>query len=625
MEDLPNIRWLDTVAAAVLPEGHPKETSLYTSRYIGVQYIMGDNNGCTTTSWKAFAPKSKDGTGRKQYIGTYRTERDAALAHDCYAREIGCTTLNFKDEFIYEEEDKKLRMSSSSASSSSSSSVASLSSCDHDHDSITHQQNHDNPGGDSNGGGDNKNNKLLQNEQNCPNLHQELSLTTNNEIPTQINEPVKVTTRKQSSSPGSTTNQELIKSSSPRKSAYRGVVWNTGHKRNQWKAQCAIKKVVQSLGMCNGKGRRITYNIGAFENEIEAAVAYDEILRKHGGGENEKYLNFPEQKNIINVQCAKYEKLSMPDTEQNGVAVSSNNHIVEKQETKRKRQVDEHIVISEKRSRNGSNGKPSAKNDDITNNNNNNKLCLSSLAVGDKIAFDFGSDIFFGNIEKCNTHNKVKSQWNWNVIFDDGERYEFDYKEILSSVTLYEKLKKKEIKSPQSEENNINNINRKEVCLSGLAVGERIAFYFGSDIYFGYVEECDTNNKVKTEWNFDVCFDDGERYIFDYEEMSSAVNLYEELKMKELNDPDREKKVKKIKDDFFIQKNYVLSTIPKKVKNQFLQVGFALWQKMYLPVLFLGPYDVSPGLVRDEWLAAFETVSYFVCICCIYEYYEMFC
>jgi hypothetical protein len=44
-----------------------------------------------------------------------------------------------------------------------------------------------------------------------------------------------------------------------------------------------------------------------------------------------------------------------------------------------------------------------------------------------------------------------------------------------------------------------------------------------------------------------------------------------------------------------------------------------------LPVLFLGPYDVSPGFVRDEWLAAFETVSYFVCICCIYEYCEMFC
>jgi len=75
MEGLPNIRWLDVA----VPEGHLKVTYLYSSRYIGVQYTMGDN-GCP--SWKAFAPKLKAGTGRKKYVGTYRTERDAALAHD---------------------------------------------------------------------------------------------------------------------------------------------------------------------------------------------------------------------------------------------------------------------------------------------------------------------------------------------------------------------------------------------------------------------------------------------------------------------------------------------------------------------------------------------------------------
>jgi len=593
MEDLPNIRWLDTVA--VLPEGHPKETSLYSSRYIGVQYIMVDN-GCS--SWKAFAPKSKDGTGRKKYVGTYRTERDAALAHDCYAREIGCTTLNFKDEFIYEEEAKKLRMSSSSSSSSCS--VASLSSCDHD--SITPQQNHDDPGGISSGG---DNNSKLQNEENCPNLQQEPSLTTINEIPTQINEPVKVTTRKQGSYSGTTTGEEPIKSSTAKKSIYRGVVCITGgHKSNKWKAQCAIKKVVQSLGRCNGK-RRATISIGTYENEIEAAVAYDEVIRKHGGRKHERLLNFPEQNNIINVQYANDDELHMSDTNQNRKGLT-----VEKEKTKRKRQVDEHIT-SEKRSRNGSIRKPAAIDDDITNKNNNNKLCLSSLAVGDRIAFDFGSSIYFGNIEKCDTNNKVNAEWNWNVSFDDGERYKFDYKDMLSSVALYEKLKKKEMNSLHSEQNNSNinksnNNKNNEVCLSGLTVGDRIAFNFGSGIYYGCIEECDTNNKVDAEWNWNVSFDDGDRYVFDCEEMSTAITLYEELKMNEMNDPDRGKKVKKIKDDFIIQKNYVLSTIPKEVKNHFLQVGFALWQKMYLPALFLGPYDVSPGLVRDEWLAAFE-------------------
>ena len=578
MEDLPNIRWLDTVA--VLPdEGHSKETSLYSSRYIGVQYIMVDNGYC---SWKAFAPKSKDDTGRKRYVGTYRSERDAALAHDCYAREIGCTTLNFRDEFIYEEEAEKLRLSSSSSISSCS--VASLSSCDHD--SITPQQNHDDPSG---GGGDN--NSKLQNEENCPSLQQEVSPTTINEIPTQINEPVEVTTRKQRSYTGSSTSEEPIKASKAQISKYRGVVWM---KRGApWKAQCAIKKVVQSLG---------TPYIGTYNTEIEAAVAYDEIIRKHGRSKDEKYLNFPEQDNND-------EKLPLSDMNRN-----RKGPIVEKQETKRKRKVEERIS-SEKRSRNGSKDKPAARDDGITNKNNNKEVCLSGLAVGNRIAFDFGNDIYFGCIEECDTNNKVNAEWNWNVGFDDGERYKFDYKDMLSSVTLYDKLKKKEMNSLHSEENNSNiiksnNNNNKEVCLSGLAVGDRIAFDFGNGIYFGCIEECDTNNKVNAEWNWNVSFDDGERYKFDYKDMSSALTLYEELKMKEMKDPGRKKKVRKIKDDFIIQKNYVLSTIPKEVKNHFLQVGFALWQKKYLPVLFLGPYDVPPGIIRDEWLAAFEKVSF---------------
>ena len=485
MEDLPNIRWLDTVA--VLPdEGHSKETSLYSSRYIGVQYTMVDNNGYC--SWKAFAPKSKDSTGRKRYVGTYRSERDAALAHDCYAREIGCTTLNFRDEFIYEEEAEKLRLSSSSSISSCS--VASLSSCDHD--SITPQQNHDDPSG---GGGGDDNNSKLQNEENCPSLQQEVSPTTINEIPTQINEPVEVTTRKQRSYTGSS--EEPIKSSKAQISKYRGVVWM---KRGApWKAQCAIKKVVQSLG---------TPYIGTYNTEIEAAVAYDEIIRKHGRRKDEKYLNFPEQDNND-------EKLPLSETNRN-----RKGPIVKKQETKRKRKVEERIS-SEKRSRNGSKDKPAARDDDITNKNNNKEVCLSGLAVGDRIAFDFGNGIYFGCIEECDTNNKVNAEWNWNVSFDDGERYKFDYKD-----------------------------------------------------------------------------------------MSSALTLYEELKIKEMKDPGRKKKVRKIKDDFIIQKNYVLSTIPTEVKNHFLQVGFALWQKRYLPVLFLGPYDVPPGIIRDEWLAAFEKVSF---------------
>jgi len=167
------------------------------------------------------------------------------------------------------------------------------------------------------------------------------------------------------------------------------------------------------------------------------------------------------------------------------------------------------------------------------------------------------------------------------------------------------------IKDDSSSNNNSNNhSNNKKMndkaSLLGLVVGDRIAFDFGSGIYFGSIDECDTFKKVKSAWNWNVTFDDGDRYKFDYKDMLEGVTLYEKIKIDEMNDPNREKKVKKIKDNFFTQQKIVLSKIPEIVEKQFLQVGFALWQKIYLPVMYLGPYDVSPGPVRDEWLAAFE-------------------
>eukprot|EP00551_Chaetoceros_affinis_P009436 CAMPEP_0203667664 /NCGR_PEP_ID=MMETSP0090-20130426/4462_1 /ASSEMBLY_ACC=CAM_ASM_001088 /TAXON_ID=426623 /ORGANISM="Chaetoceros affinis, Strain CCMP159" /LENGTH=325 /DNA_ID=CAMNT_0050531897 /DNA_START=21 /DNA_END=998 /DNA_ORIENTATION=- len=50
------------------------------------------------------------------------------------------------------------------------------------------------------------------------------------------------------------------------------------------------------------------------------------------------------------------------------------------------------------------------------------------------------------------------------------------------------------------------------------------------------------------------------------------------------------------------EKRKVLSTIPDSVKQKFRQLGFAKWNKNYLPAMFLGPYDVAPGPVRNSYM-----------------------
>lgn len=143
-------------------------------------------------------------------------------------------------------------------------------------------------------------------------------------------------------------------------------------------------------------------------------------------------------------------------------------------------------------------------------------------------------------------------------------------------------------------------------CLSNRIVGDRIAFDFGSNVYFGGIVKCNIDYQDTSKWTWDILFDDGEKYLFDYNDMSTAVALYEKLKMKEMNDPNIHERIKNMKDEFTQQQQNILSQIPGRVKDRFLQVGFASWQKVYLPVMFLGPYDVSPGSVRDGWMSAFE-------------------
>ncbi len=52
----------------------------------------------------------------------------------------------------------------------------------------------------------------------------------------------------------------------------------------------------------------------------------------------------------------------------------------------------------------------------------------------------------------------------------------------------------------------------------------------------------------------------------------------------------------------------VLEQIPDECKKEFRTLGFGKWSKHYLPVMVLGPYDVPPGPLRDQWMKNFDKV-----------------
>jgi len=56
------------------------------------------------------------------------------------------------------------------------------------------------------------------------------------------------------------------------------------------------------------------------------------------------------------------------------------------------------------------------------------------------------------------------------------------------------------------------------------------------------------------------------------------------------------------------EESYILSLIPSDVKNSFRKLGFVKWNRIYLPVIELSPYDVAPGFVREHWMRMFHLV-----------------
>jgi len=248
----------------------------------------------------------------------------------------------------------------------------------------------------------------------------------------------------------------------------------------------------------------------------------------------------------------------------------------------------------------------------------------ASPSIGDRTAFGFGvSGIHFGCIKNrvSEKGDHGKEHQKWTVEFDDGEVHKFDTSEINNGLELYRRIREgKEARAllgadppPDKTASGDDNDQEKSPTvptrkLLGMARGDRIAFDFGTaGVYFGSIEEshasCSTKRK---DWWWDIAFDDGDRYKFDAFEMARGVALYAKIRESERNDPKCEEKVRQWKKEHLAEKKMVDSRLSKEAKNRFLEVGFARWGKTYLPVLFLGPYHVCPGSVREQWLGAFS-------------------
>ena len=68
------------------------------------------------------------------------------------------------------------------------------------------------------------------------------------------------------------------------------------------------------------------------------------------------------------------------------------------------------------------------------------------------------------------------------------------------------------------------------------------------------------------------------------------------------------RRLEKAKILFEKEKEEILKKIPPKVTKDFRSGGFAKWGKDFLPIMQVGPYDVGPGSVRDQWKTMFENV-----------------
>ena len=278
VNEMANFRWLDTIA--ILPHATKRKTHLRSSKYIGVIH-----SGRVENRWIANAPVKKGGS-RKKYIGTFNSEKVAALAHDCYARKIGCTKINFENESISEEEvaDQKLLQPNSLQNPP----VKGRSK----YRGVHWQKNRK---------------RWMARYSQCTNGKKHINLGAfldAKHVALAFDHEARKQDRKRETLnfPDEIVNGDQIKawstnvahyrymrSRTSKSSQYRGVTnpdYGDVISSNPWRAQVNIKKVLKGLGKEKGP-----VQIGAYPSEKQAAFAFDRVCRRFDI--DEIGLNFP--------------------------------------------------------------------------------------------------------------------------------------------------------------------------------------------------------------------------------------------------------------------------------------------------------------------------------------------
>ena len=214
------------------------------------------------------------------YIGTFVTEKDAALAHDFYARKAGDTHLiNFRNERISEKEIEKrktkqhgrfLRTKGKSKyrgvhwQKNRKRWMARY--------SLAHKgEKHINLGAFA--------------EAEYAAMAFDAEARKRGRPDSHLNFPEEHPTEAQIESwKMNTTHYTLMGARNKSSSQYRGVSKQKG--TELWNVQCNINKVLQGIGRAKGPA-----HFGRYQDEIQAALVFDRICRRFGVAEKE--LNFP--------------------------------------------------------------------------------------------------------------------------------------------------------------------------------------------------------------------------------------------------------------------------------------------------------------------------------------------
>jgi hypothetical protein len=261
-------RWTDLVGCQ---HSRSDTHTLSTPRYMGVQRY-------SATRWRAF--RSNVGV---HYIGTFASEKDAALAYDVYARQKG-RPVNFTSEKVSEAEIKQRRTTEEEIVHQRSqfdgvywqrkperwvarwrapSKYISLGTfLKAEHAALAFDA-------------EARKHGWPEANLNFPALH----------VPRSSIEERKM----------KTVQFAMMKPEHEKSSRYRGVAVTSNQPHPRFHVQIGIKKVVAGLGKAKGP-----VSLGNYSNERQAALAYDQVCRRYGVPEKE--LNFPRDRELKEVR-----------------------------------------------------------------------------------------------------------------------------------------------------------------------------------------------------------------------------------------------------------------------------------------------------------------------------------